>query len=385
MKSLLAIAGLVVAIFLTVAQFGTAGWTAPPILKQQHGFRGTGMDQIQSRSEAAATQAANQPPPAEEPASPEGERAGAAYQNVQVLKDVSVEQFNQIMASMTAWVSPEQGCAYCHNVENMADGGKYTYQVARRMLQMTQHINTAWHEKHVGGAGVTCYTCHRGQPVPSNVWYENPGLTGKGLTIPRNNGQNMASTDVGLASLPYDTLTEYLRKKDVSDAAIRVGAETALPESPGKPIQAAEKTYGLMIHMSKSLGVNCTFCHNTRAISEWDQSTPQRVTAWHGIRMVRDINTDYMESLQGVFPANRLGPKGDVLKVGCGTCHNGQAKPLGGAHVIDGYPALAKVTATSDAAPAPAGGAQPAEPAPAPAAPALPAPAAPAPPAPSPR
>ena len=23
--------------------------------------------------------------------------------------------------------------------------------------------------------GVTCYTCHRGQPVPANIWFNNPG------------------------------------------------------------------------------------------------------------------------------------------------------------------------------------------------------------------
>ena len=74
---------------------------------------------------------------------------------------------------------------------------------------------------------------------------------------------------------------------------MRVNGTTALPESKGKPIQAAERTYGLMIHMSQGLGVNCTYCHNTRAISQWSQSTPQRVQAWHGIRMVRDLNAVY--------------------------------------------------------------------------------------------
>ncbi len=59
MKTLLVVAGAVVALFLTIAQFGTAGWTKPPILAQQHGFRGTGMDQIQTKSGAAALKAAN--------------------------------------------------------------------------------------------------------------------------------------------------------------------------------------------------------------------------------------------------------------------------------------------------------------------------------------
>lgn len=347
MKRLLTIAVGILLLFLTIAQFGTAGWTHPPILAHQNGFRGTGMDQVQTKEAAAATAAANQAPAASEPADAGGDKAGTTYQNVQVLKDLSVEQFNRIMVSITEWVSPEQGCAYCHNTENMADDSLYTKRVGRRMIQMVQHINADWKQKHVGESGVTCYTCHRGQPVPQNVSYENLGLTAHGLTIPRNNGQNMASPEVGLASLPYDTLTEYLSTKGLDDGAIRVEPEQALPEGRGKPIQDAEKTYGLMIHMSSALGVNCTFCHNTRAFYNWSQSTPQRVTAWHGIRMVRDLNSDYLIPLKAEWPANRLGAAGDPPKVNCATCHNGQSKPLGGAHVIDGFPELAKNTSSS--------------------------------------
>ena len=72
---------------------------------------------------------------------------------------------------MTTWVAPQQGCAYCHNVENLADDSVYAKKVARRMIQMTRHINQDWNP-HVQTTGVICYTCHRGEPVPTNVWYE---------------------------------------------------------------------------------------------------------------------------------------------------------------------------------------------------------------------
>ena len=95
-----------------------------------------------------------------------------------------------------------------------------------------------------------------------------------------------------------------------------------------------------MMHMANSLGVNCTYCHNTRAFSNWSQSTPQRVSAWYGIRMVRDIDNNYLESLQDTFPAYRLGPHGDVAKVNCTTCHQGAFKPLLGASMVSTYPEL---------------------------------------------
>ena len=351
MKTLLVVAGAVVALFLTLAQFGTAGWTRPPILAQQHGFRGTGMDQVQTRQGAAALKAANLAPAPADPPGEANDKAGEVYQNVKVLKDLTTEQFNRLMVSMTEWVAPAQGCTYCHNTENMADDTLYQKRVARRMIQMVQHINTDWKEKHVHEAGVTCYTCHRGNPVPKQIWFQNPGPTFKSGFIARNNGQNLASPSVGLASLPYDTLSEFLAKKDIDENAIRVNATTALPESKGKPIQAAERTYGLMIHMSQGLGVNCTYCHNTRAVSQWSQSTPQRVQAWHGIRMVRDINAEYLEPLHETFPANRLGPTGDVPKVNCTTCHNGQPKPLNGASVVKDYPELDRVAEATDATP----------------------------------
>jgi len=93
--------------------------------------------------------------------------------------------------------------------------------------------------------------------------------------------------------------------------------------------------------MSQSLGVNCTYCHNSRSFASWDGSTPQRAIAWHGIRMVRDLNRAYLDPLQSTFPKARLGPLGDAPKVGCATCHQGVYKPLYGVSMLKDYPSLA--------------------------------------------
>ena len=42
-------------------------------------------------------------------------------------------------------------------------------------------------------------------------------------------------------------------------------ATKALAAGAGASIQSTEQTYALMIAISNSLGVNCTFCHNSRA------------------------------------------------------------------------------------------------------------------------
>jgi photosynthetic reaction center cytochrome c subunit len=87
--------------------------------------------------------------------------------------------------------------------------------------------------------------------------------------------------------------------------------------------------------------VNCTYCHNSRSFSSWDSSTPQRATAWYGIRMVRAINNGYLTQLTDIFPSDRKGPLGDVAKVNCETCHQGVYKPLFGVSMLKDYPELA--------------------------------------------
>ena len=110
--------------------------------------------------------------------------------------------------------------------------------------------------------------------------------------------------------------------------------------SNGASILSTEQSYSLMIAMSQGLGVNCTFCHNTREFGQWPESTPQRLTAWHGIQLARDLNGAYLTPLKDVLPANRLGPHGDAPKLDCATCHQGANKPLLGVSMAKDYPAL---------------------------------------------
>ncbi|WP_295546367.1 photosynthetic reaction center cytochrome PufC [uncultured Pseudacidovorax sp.] len=319
-----------------VAALLLAGCEKPPPQSVQRGPRGTAMVQVYSPAalaDAAVHNAAPEPLP---PASPDGPRASQVYQNVQVLGNLSVAEFARTMTAMTAWVAPGQSCAACHNPANFADDSIYTKLVARRMLLMTQKINTEW-KTHVGNTGVTCYTCHRGQNVPSEVWFK-PLQDERMNTFAGNHaGQNAPADSVGLSALPSDPFTPFL----LEDVGIRVGGATALPTGNRQSIKQTEWTYGLMMHMSKSLGVNCTQCHNTRSLSSWGgESSPPRLTAWHGIRMTRALNNEFLVPLTANFPANRLGPGGDVAKVNCATCHQGAHKPLYGAPMAKEYPGL---------------------------------------------
>ena len=328
---------------LTIATLGLAvalvGCERPPVEVEQLGFRGTGMEQVTNPRTEAALLKLNQAPVPLPAVSQEGPRAGDIYQNLQVLGHLSIAELNRQMAAHVQWIAPEQGCSYCHDTSNFALDARYTKVVARNMLRLTQHMNEEWKD-HVAETGVTCYTCHRGQNVPEYSWYTDTMSRQAGGFAADRQGMNMAGVaNTAYSSLPYDALTELLGKPT---GELRVVPLTALPYTnrQGASIQQTYNTFSLMMHVSESLGVNCTYCHNSRNFFDWTESPAARTVAWYGIEMTRHANVNYVEPLSAVLPADRLGPRGDIAKIGCDTCHQGLALPLNGVSMVPDYPAL---------------------------------------------
>jgi photosynthetic reaction center cytochrome c subunit len=281
----------------------------------QKGYRGTAMEiNYVARDVQTSMADLQRQMPAMLPPAPEGGPA-PQWQNVQVLNDISVAEFNRTMVSFAQWVGGGAGnCGYCHNLANFAsdsypDGTQiYTKAVARRMIQMTRNINANWSD-HVANTGVTCYTCHMGKPLPNGLWF-------------------------------YTNETQALRHY-LDNTAARVVSRTVGPSPANRStVKQTEWVYSVMINMSTGLGVNCTFCHNSRQFASWEQSPPQRVTAYAGLQMIRQLNTEYLSPLAPVYHPSRLGPMGDAPKAQCSTCHNGVYKPLYGLPMARHYPAL---------------------------------------------
>lgn len=321
----------------------------------QTGPRGNGMAVVKFKSDLAKPDPSIAELIEDEPYVPEeGEDlAKDIYQNVQVLGDLTDANFNRVMAAMTRWVAPDAGCAYCHgdgDLETYGEDTLYTKVVARRMIQMTQNINANW-DAHVNAnkqVGVTCMTCHRGQNVPSDIWFQM-GAVNKSMAGWSAN-QNRVTPVSQYTSLPSDALEAYLLNGEtiaVHDLDSRVAG---IPGKDGFPgIQNAERTYALMNYIANSLGVNCTFCHNTRAFYDGGQVTPQWATESLGIQMVNELNNEYLVPLKDVLPAERLGPvMGDAPKAACKTCHKGYQQPLQGTNVIQYWPELAVTEGAPD-------------------------------------
>lgn len=270
------------------------------------------------------------------------------YENVQVLGGLSEGNFNRVMLAMTQWVSPDEGCAYCHaNADEgeYADDDLYTKVVSRRMIQMTQHINEEWdaHVNAVAEVGVNCYTCHRGQHVPSGIWFNVTPVNERvdGWAAVQNRATSMSQS----TSLPSSALEVYLTDYDsyvnVHDLESRVAGVPGITPDV-HTIQKTEMTYSLMNYFSNSLGVNCVFCHNSRAFYDAAQYTPQWGIAQLGRQMVIELNQEYLIPLGPVYPENRLGPiYADAPKAACRTCHKGYQRPMQGLNMTDDWPELA--------------------------------------------
>ncbi|MBV2359379.1 photosynthetic reaction center cytochrome c subunit [Thalassococcus sp. CAU 1522] len=313
----------------------------------QTGPRGTGMSVPEFKADLAKPDPTIDGYYTEAPYVPAGGEALArdVYQNVQVLGDLTEDNFNRVMNAITNWVAPEQGCAYCHgdvDLEQYGEDNLYTKVVARNMIQMTQAINDGW-DGHVNAnkqVGVNCYTCHRGQNVPSDIWFRITPVTE--ATAGWASVQNRATSLSQYTSLPSDALEAYLLGYE------QIGVhdlESHVAEYPADGIQTwqhAERTFSLMNYVSNSLGVNCVFCHNSRAFYDPEQVTPQWGTEQLGIGMVQEINNEWLVPLKDTYPPERLGPVyQDAPKAACKTCHKGYQQPLQGMNVIGDWPELA--------------------------------------------
>ena len=281
--------------------------------------------------------------------------ATEAYKNVQVLTDVTAAQFLRTQYAITAWVSPKQGCAFCHAGTDYASNAKPEKAAARTMLRMTRHMNADW-SSHVAPSGVTCFSCHRGQPMPAEVWFPTPYPPPNGIFEREEQWHEDAQTVRGF--FPDAGYSIYALQQTPAHGQ----SYTALPSNEVPQEIVVKRLYEYMMQMSDGIGVNCGYCHNSRNFADWTESTPARWTGYSGLQMTRDINRNFILAVAATLPQTRdvpgemrppLVPLRDTgTRVGnglalCATCHYGHPKPLDGQDVLRDYPALGRIAATA--------------------------------------
>lgn len=324
-------------------------WSAPPVYSTNYGPPGTEMVVFKD-SRAKPTFA---PQPELIPAAAAATRSAGGYRNVQVLGGLTPAEFDRTMAAMTQWVSPKEGCGFCHNGSDYAAENPHK-AIARQMLRMVRTVNANW-TNHVGVQGVTCYTCHRGNNVPSDKWY---------LDSPRSPPEG------GIIGKPQEwdtdakTIREFFPNRPnrmfllEGLPAHSVEAHQALVTKGPSPFphdrDYTEEVYVMMMQTAEGLGVNCTYCHNSRSLSDWSQSPPQRLAGYSGIKMTTMINQNFLAPLAPWTDHALLGKMGDAPKIDCKSCHGGQQQPPGGM-LVAYYPGLVGPIPTGPANPVAAG------------------------------
>ena len=283
---------------------------------------------------------------ADAPAAAGGPLATANYKNVTVLTDVSAAEFDRLQTAMTAWVSPKEGCGFCHvGTDFSADHPMKT--ATRNMLQLTRALNTTW-KAHVGDAGVTCFSCHRGEPVPPETWLPSHPLPGRPAIAKAENWNENA-----------DTVRKFFPDNGwalffLGDEPVRATSDTALRGDTLASSVEVKRVYEMMMQMSDGIGANCTTCHNSRAFGDWAQSTPMRWVAYDAFRMMRDINVNYLLTLAHEMPQTHEPTKVNALVAtvhqtvpqtggglaNCATCHYGVLKPDPGTATLANFPEL---------------------------------------------
>jgi Photosynthetic reaction centre cytochrome C subunit len=101
-------------------------------------------------------------------------RADSVFKNLKVIKGESSISAEHLLWMMNWGWSKELGitCSYCHNVNNWASDSISAKNIARGMWNMRVRINqeilpAITGRDYQNDPAVSCITCHRGKPIPS--------------------------------------------------------------------------------------------------------------------------------------------------------------------------------------------------------------------------
>ena len=129
------------------------------------------------------------------------------FKNIQVLKGLPATDLDPTMAFISGSLGVR--CSYCHAANGFDKDDKPAKSVARRMIQMVFALNKG---SFNGDRAVSCYTCHRGNPVPVSV----PAV-GQNLWVP-----NTASPSPEALPSVKDILDRYVQALGGAEALTKI-------------------------------------------------------------------------------------------------------------------------------------------------------------------
>ncbi|HKA19364.1 MAG TPA: photosynthetic reaction center cytochrome c subunit family protein [Blastocatellia bacterium] len=202
---------------------------------------------------------------------PQTRNAEEAYKNIQIFKGLPATGVMRAMSFFTTSLGVD--CNHCHVAGEFEKDDKPAKQTARKMYEMVQLSN-----KFLSSNRVSCYGCHRGHVKP-----EPPPEAWK-------------------AEL------DEMRRKAEQDQRPAEQVYKNVQTLKGLP---AGRWTMLMTMFSRSLGVDCTYCHVPNEFEKDDK--PAKLIARKMLGLTGAIAREIYK-----------GP----TSINCYTCHQGKAQPV---------------------------------------------------------
>lgn len=218
--------------------------------------------------------------------------AEQVYRNIQALKGVPASQLQQVMALFTGSLGVR--CSYCHT-NQMESDAKPAKQTARRMIQMVFDLN---HGTFAGKGGVTCYTCHRGQPKPLTI-------VELGINLWQTPPKTDAKTEAPLPSAD-EILARYIQALGGREALSKLTARISKGSRVGAdgvlvPEEVYEKAPNKLLVVTKYPGRSLTVGFNGERAWNGDQERVSEVTGGELAELQREATFNKELSLRDLY------------------------------------------------------------------------------------
>jgi photosynthetic reaction center cytochrome c subunit len=205
--------------------------------------------------------------------------------NVQVLAGLSSAE---VWTYMVQYVSGGLGvgCQYCHDINNFAADTYPQKVAARNMLYMVSDVNSQFIVDLPNWRGnyVQCATCHNGQPNNLEAVGEQfvKSIPNIPVTVDPLDEQGVPILDpalkpaaisepVGLQDAVLYYIYNYQVWKPFDPAVPESGrGSLALTKDGGRTQDQVTINQNVMNYQSWSLGVGCTYCHNSRNFVDYE-------------------------------------------------------------------------------------------------------------------
>ncbi len=218
-------------------------------------------------------------------------RADEVYKNLKVLGATPADSLNQGMHLISGELGVD--CEYCHaEMMDWVADEKKTKDVARDMMTMMMELNRRFFK---GEQVVTCYTCHRGQPIPTST-----------VVLPV--GDYLKEKESGPAMPPAaQIISKYIAalggEQNIRKITTRIiTAQQDIPTGPGgtiptpAQIEIYQKAPNLMLRLAKTKEM--TLQNGYDGKGAWTQDARGRVNSPIELEQIRERrNTDFYEPL----------------------------------------------------------------------------------------